>query len=409
MAAMVIAAIDGQRWATRTGCPPIVFQNKIPIPSKAIMNAQRRLSPRKPSVHPRSIARHTGSAGFTLVEILVVIVIIGILMGLAVPAIFSAVSSAKSTAMKMELNSIDAAVQKYQEKYGDYPPDFSDWAVVERHYRKVFPRISTDLLLLKTLLSDGNGYNPTIMDRGEVLSWVLGGYSSDPLRPFTGPGGPLELIVGGQAGDVQVYQVNTSRENSLFDFATERLDLSIPAKDSPITVTNYYRSGDGDLFLSYAASSSTKTPFVYFDSRTYEYRNPLDTSKGFNGFWRPDSGPVRPYISDIVQTDQSWQFMKPDTFQIIAPGLDDSFGWLSKQGGTTGPNDNDTVSAVYYQYPTGKAGQVIINPSNGVRTRVMRDDVSRYQEPVAANKIDNFQQDNLTNFADGTLIDELQE
>ena len=89
---------------------------------------------------------------FTLVELLVVIVIIGILMGLAVPAIFSAVSTANSTAMKMELNSLETAVQKYQEKYGDYPPDFSDWAVVERHYRKIFPRISSDLVLLKTLL-----------------------------------------------------------------------------------------------------------------------------------------------------------------------------------------------------------------------------------------------------------------
>ncbi len=373
------------------------------------MNAQRRLSSRKPSVQPHAVDRQTRSAGFTLVELLVVITIIGILAGIAVPAIFSAVSTANSTAMKMELNSLETAVQKYQEKYGDYPPDFSDWAVVERHYRKIFPRISGDLVLLKTLLTDANGYNPTIMDRGEVLAWVLGGYSSDPLRPFTGPGGPLELVgMGGQANDVPVYQINTSKENSLFAFTPGQLDLTIPAKNSPINMSNYHVSSDGDLFLSYAASTKTKTPFVYFDSRTYEYRNPLATSKGFNGFWRPEAGPVRPYISDIVQTDQTWQFMKPNSFQIIAPGIDGRFGWLSKQSGTTGPNDNDTTSAVYYQYPTGKAGQVVID-NNGVRTRVLRNDVSRYQEPTVANQIDNFQRDNLTNFADGKLIDELKE
>jgi prepilin-type N-terminal cleavage/methylation domain-containing protein len=385
-----------------------LFIIEIQTPSNFIMNAQRRYQSRNARAQSPSVTGSPRATGFTLVELLVVIVIIGILMSIAVPAIFSAVSTAKSTAMKMELNSLEMAVQKYQEKYGDYPPDFADWAVVERHYRKIFPRISGDLILLKSLLTDTNGYNPTIIDRGEVLPWVLGGYSSDPLRPFTGAGGPLELVgMTGSADDIPVYQINTSKENSLFDFAPGQLDLTIPVKNSPINILNYHVSSDGDLFLSYAASTKTETPFVYFDSRTYEYRNPSTTSKGFNGFWRPASGPVRPYISDIVQTDQTWQFMKPDSFQIIAPGIDGNFGWLSKQNGTTGANDNDTSSAVYFQYPTGKAGQVIDN--NGVRTRVLRSDVSRYQEPVSANQIDNFQQDNLTNFADGKLIDELKE
>ena len=62
-----------------------------------------------------------------------------------------------------------------------------------------------------------------------------------------------------------------------------------------------------------------------------------------------------------------------------------------------------------FKYPTGKAGQVVVDPSTGTRTRILRNDVSGYQEPVSANQIDNFQLDNLTNFANGRLIDELKE
>ena len=392
-----------------------LFIIEIQTPSNFIMNAQRRYQSRNARAQSPSVTGSPRAAGFTLVELLVVISIIGILMGLAIPAIFSAVSTAKSTAMKMELNSLETAVQKYQEKYGDYPPDFSDWTVVERHYRKIFPRISGDLVLLRRMLDakpynplmgsfdfNENVHDPIMMDRGEVLNWVLGGYSSDPLRPFTGLGGPLELI--GQAGDpaMNVYQINTSRENALYDFIPGQLDLVLPTENSPVSLNNYYVSGDDDLFLSYASSTKTKTPHVYFDSRTYDHKSVL----GFNGFFRSnDTGSVRPYLSDIVQTIGGWQFMKPDSFQIITPGIDANFGWLSQKEGPNDPADDYT--AVYFQYPTGKA--VTLDVSTNPITRALRKDVSRYQEPVSFNKVDNFQQDNLTNFADGKLIDELKE
>ena len=64
-------------------------------------------------------------AAFTLVEMLVVIAIIGILAGLLIPAVVSATGHAKEAVIVSELSQLDAACKAYQEKYGEFPPDFA--------------------------------------------------------------------------------------------------------------------------------------------------------------------------------------------------------------------------------------------------------------------------------------------
>lgn len=359
--------------------------------------------------------------GFTLVELLIVIAIIGILMGLAVPAIFGVIGTAKSNKQRLEIGAIEQALERYSEKYGDYPPDFSDWSVVERHYRKIFPRIAaTELNLLQRLLDADTSndliigaapaiHNPAQMDRGEAIVWVLGGYSSNPINPFTGDGGPLESIAIDTANGTQQFQVRVDRDNEFYEFDTTRMDLEIENKDDLISITNNYKSSDTDLFPHYAAADDG-APFVYFDSRSYTYGGAVSGgsfNQQLNGYSNTQYGNVRPYLSTLrALGDTAWTFHNPDTFQVIAPGIDNGFGVLAFE--TTTP---DPETAVYYQFPTGKAVQLTRSVNNGAEARVwgLRDDVSRYQEPVAFNLVDNFQQDNLTNFADGKLIDELQE
>ncbi len=376
-------------------------------------------------------------SGFTLVELLVVIAIIGILMGIAVPAIFGVVETAKSTKQRLEIGGIEQAIERYQEKYGDYPPDFSDWTIVERHYRKIFPRIAaTELNLLQRLTDldpsndleigaaagthDSSGWGVSGndvelsfgMDRAEVLVWTLGGYSSNPILPFSGAGGPLESVAIDAANGTQQFQVNLDRDNPLYEFDKTRLDVGIPDKDSPISAVNFYRSTSGkpDLFPHYSAHDDG-VPFVYFDSRTYAHR---DSTQGYNRYVNSlvaagrDS--VRPYLSDLKTTDNSLNFVNPNSFQVVAPGVDGLFGFASFTGSLAIlPNavSNIPNESLYFIYPTGKVmsirvrrGRIFMTPSGNF---------SRYQEPEGFGLADNPQQDNLTNFADGKLIDELEE
>ncbi len=179
--------------------------------------------------------------GFTLVELLTVIAIIGLLVGLVVPAVMFAMTQVKKQAIAMEVVTLSDAVEKYQQKYNDYPPDGSSATVLERHLRKIFPQIAASelaLLASDTIPGVGNrvannvsaagftGSPVGIMDPAEAIVFFLGGFSEDPAYPISGVGGPI--FISNQAG-VQVtsatpanmrqtVQYNTDRNAPLYEF-----------------------------------------------------------------------------------------------------------------------------------------------------------------------------------------------
>ena len=406
-----------------------------------------RASAKPATCHQQPVTPRTA---FTLVEILVVIAIIGILAGLAIPAITIALSKGKVTAIKSELNSISSAIEKYEQKYGDYPPDFSSWPVIQRHYRKIFPRMSSnDATLLFNLVHTTTGMPPVStfqaaeMDRAESLVWALGGYSDNIQRPFTGPGGPLVWVGNGsdtwQAPNgamtqAQIdtarenpvnYQINNDRINQLHSFELSRLSFKEPSNTSAaLTSTNKYLSDDDDdLFLTYSATTDG-APFLYFDSRTYSVYDPnVNMGSGdFNGYASTTFGVARPYFSDQLVanptsmnyvSDQAalkgWRFVNPDTFQVISAGLDDAFGTIAEYDVQTMMDMNAVNEAIYFQYPTGLA----ISPRTDVDTpgELIVSGVSKFQESsgFGSTTKDNFQVDNITNFSRATIGDDVKE
>jgi prepilin-type N-terminal cleavage/methylation domain-containing protein len=304
--------------------------------------------------------------GFTLVELLIVMAILGILAGLLAWGVNAARVAILKRAQAFEVQSIASAVEAYRTKYGDYPPDGSSWPVMEAHLRKAFPNILvSELALLNPALSTANGYirndndltgshphlaryistapglrSGRVFDAAEALVFFLGGFSSDPQRPITGPGGPLK-----QVGSAYIY--NTQRENAFFEFKIGRLTLD-PNTGASNDEAVYSEGVPNDLMPVYVGNGPTYqqlgVPIIYFDSRTYQIGGATvnDSSYYFN-FYSPglvDTRNVqgstrncaRPFLSmdlDPNKGNNALRYANDKTFQIMNGGYDRIYGCQS--------------------------------------------------------------------------------
>ena len=299
-------------------------------------------------------------------ELLVVMAILGILAGLLAWGVNAARVAILKRAQAFEVQSIASAVEAYRTKYGDYPPDGSSWPVMDAHLRKAFPNILvSELALLNPALSQQNGlirndndltgshphlarYVSTspglrsgrVFDAAEALVFFLGGFSSDPQRPITGPGGPLK-----QVGSAYIY--NTQRENAFFEFKIGRLTLD-PNTGASTDETVYSEGVPNDLMPVYVGNGPTYqqlgVPIIYFDSRTYQIAGATvnDNSYYFN-FYSPglvDTRNVqgstrncaRPFLSmdlDPNKGNNALRYANDKTFQVMNGGYDRIYGCQS--------------------------------------------------------------------------------
>lgn len=348
----------------------------------------------------RSPLRH----GFTLVELMMVIAIIGILVGMTVVGINAGARSIKRRAIALEVASLTQAVEAYKLKYGEYPPDGSNRAAFEAHFKGVFPNIDinpqTGEFARLYSVANSNFRDGGVMDPAESVVFCLGGYSNDPTRPFTGTGGPLTV-------DATTNQLiyNPDRNKGFFDFDEGRLVF-----DDEVSLGTLYNEGapngnpigENDALPVYVPRGG-KAPYVYFSASTYSFPIAGTNSHYYNHYKAAEIGGIaRPYKSETqnrsvqmpthsstaVQAERFYRYMNDKSFQIISAGLDNDYGgdWDAQSRGLIYTND----SPAFFTFPSGAKLNIFSGPISDSGY------INQSGGPSA-------QLDNVTNFSEGTL------
>jgi type II secretory pathway pseudopilin PulG len=290
---------------------------------------------------------------------LTVIVIIGILASFLVVAVQAARKTARIAVIHAEVMQLDMAARAMQSDFGDYPPDFSDWAsndspAVDRWLQKAFPRyalIGSNKTLSQQMVSDiSSNYGVNVTNSASALVVFLGGvpgvtgnYSANGGYSVQNPNGTgIPWRSDGFYNDATCpFGPNgTSAGTTLqprippkFSFVSTRVDTSL---GSP------YYCPPG---VTATAPNVIPAPYVYF-------RAGLDQTSGAWGYlYNNGSGNVAQQFppASASPTDYAVPYQKVvpsnnnavmnppwrnnDSFQIISSGLDGLYGFNLKASG----------------------------------------------------------------------------
>ena len=334
--------------------------------------------------------------GFTLVEMLTVIVIIGILAGLTVGAGIAVRNAVKRSIIVSDIKQLELALQKYKTEIGELPPDFANvWADasssapedilaakaarsrVVRHLRKAFPRLrltgADDDAKFNYFVGKlaPYGIQPTDLNPSTALTLWLGGPAD-----LTGDGKPL----GFHEDATNPFKVGEPRKPTYYDFDTERLNrlqLMQPGIRPPSPIV-YFRAVKNKVTgnFEYGAVRTDRTGTVQFTAYSFPDPASSPTAEDYCVPYLEAAYDVYPVLAvhATAPTTQMRTWRAPDSYQIIAAGLDGKFS-----------NATPVLSP-----PTTPPG-----PPYAFRFSTLGENFS------------DADYDNLASFADGELEDEL--
>jgi len=286
----------------------------------------------------RAPVRCTHPTGFTLVELLVVIAIIAMLAGLVTGAAVMARGAAKRAVIAMEINQLEQACQMYKEKFGEYPPDFTNQNAVLRHLARAFPRYQPGI-------STGAPTNDWAGFYADVFAvWQLAGTPMDVNN--LSPASALTFWLGGMptwsatntltgfngfsANPLNPFDNGASRINKFYDFALT------PQTSIFVNQLMYYPTG--------VTGNTATNSYVYFRAENGNYTldgSPMPTGTMKSYLPPPSTALVLPAADWRLMQVAPYVWINPQSFQIFSAGLDATY--TAPTGAGAGP----------LQFPTG--------------------------------------------------------
>ena len=314
---------------------------------------------------------NASQGGFTLTEILVVIVILGLLAGLTTTVVVSARHSVRASVVSTMEAQLSIALDEYKNRYGEYPPDFSDAEAVTRHLQKRWPRYQVtyaefieDINLGCRLSSGGYERNPGnlpssgrasdlvgihVWNVTEYLSSVifwLGGLPNEngvPSGFYASPKYPLGIVRNGNSVTYIPRPDRAKREKPLYLFDKKDIGAFGFVNEGDVQVFSRRDDtalGSGNSTEYIPAYCQGDYPIVYFCPSP-------DATYSTKQFYCNISDQVScavPYAKDVAfdkngnVTYAEW--FEAGRFQLIHPGVDGLFGsdnasprWLQPQEG----------------------------------------------------------------------------
>lgn len=271
--------------------------------------------------------RPSRRAGFTLTELLVVIAIIGLLVGMLAVALGPAIWRTDEAVITQEVVQLDAAIEKFEEEYGFYPPDFTyiNSAADMAPYLNKISRNHAEY----SLFPPGHPRENEV--RAEVWWEVYGQYVRANRQAalvfwlsHLYKNSQFPLTAG----------LDNSEFDTYFDFKNERLGEVQPGVVDTSGAVPFRMPG---VYVFYQAKGP-QIPYAYFNHTAYSSNQIAPPEGGMV----PTNGFAAPYLKDVT----NGIFFKPESFQIIAAGLDGEYGpgdWILN-GDPAHKGDQDNIT-----------------------------------------------------------------